>query len=221
MPSLVFPLDLASFLERLPIKSIDFDLPETVSASRTEGGQVLTDTHGVRLWQGEVVLDRMLPHEARSVFSLIDVARGGEASFLISPLRYAYPANDPDGTGLSGANPEIRFLDGTDARRMALQNMPVGYTLSRGDLLSFQYASNPTRYALHRIVDETLVATGLGNTVTFEVRPHIEPGALVGTTVTLIKPHCKAVILPGSLQPGRSTRFMTEGVSFQFQQTLR
>ncbi|MEL7167359.1 MAG: hypothetical protein AAGL96_17985 [Pseudomonadota bacterium] len=219
--SVTFPMPASDFLELLPVRSIDFELPETVEMSRTEGGEVLTETTGVRLWRGEVTLGRVQRSELRAVMTLLDVMRGGEASFMAYPKKFPYPAMDPDGSGLQGSNPTIRFLDATDARRMALEGMPADYRLTRGDMMSFRYASNPERVALHEMVDLTRPATGAGETASFEVRPAIRPGAVLGAAVSLIKPEMKAVILSGTLQRGRSNRFVTEGISFQFQQSLR
>ena len=217
---LIMPLTTEDFIDRLPIKSITLHVPEVVMSTRTEGGDILLDAVGTPLWQGEIVLDRMMPEEARRVNTLISVAERADASFMVYDRRHWHPASDPGGTLVASAAPTIRGLV-LDRRLIALENFPADYTLERGDYVSFEYGTSPVRTALHRVVDETVLASPGGVMPFMEVRPHIEPGALVGAPVTLVKPHCKAVILPGSLQRGRSTRFITEGVSFQFQQTLR
>lgn len=224
--ALTFPLSLAGFLQAIPIKSIAFDLPETAISSRTEGGEVLTETTGVRLWQGEVELGRMTPLEAREAMALIRVMEGAEASFLASPLRTPYPKGDPTGALVtasiqSGFLPQVRLLNPTSANLLSLRNLPAGLVINRGDYVSFQYATAPVRFAFHQIIEETTTVDASGLTANMEVRPHLQPGWQVGDIAQITFPRCKAKILPGTVQRGRSTKFMTEGVSFQFQQTLR
>jgi len=110
----------------------------------------------------------------------------------------------------------------SDARLIGLKGLPAGYAgLGRGSYLSFQYRSAPERHALHEIVELDVTADGAGDVAAFQVNPPIRPGAAVDAEVRLIKPACKAIILPGSVQPGRETRFITEGMSFRWLQTLR
>lgn len=104
---------------------------------------------------------------------------------------------------------------------IGLKDLPAGYSLRRGDYLSFTYAFNPTRYGLHRVQDITVVADGAGETPFFEVIPPLEPGAVAETPVQLVGAHCKAIIVPGSTQTGRQSKFMRDGMSFKFIQTLR
>lgn len=216
----VYPLDPAEFLEQLPVRSIDLELPEVAMMSRTEGGDVLVDTVGDQLWRGEVVLDRMTPSEARQATSLINVARGGDASFMVYDLRHFFPASDPGGTAVQAAAIVIRRTY-SDARLLALRGLPTGFAPERGDYLSFTYGTNPERRAFHQIVEQQVQRNVNGDTFSFEVRPALQPGATAGSPVSFFKPAFKAVIVPGSVQPGRSSRFVTDGMSFQFQQTLR
>lgn len=215
-----FPLSLADFLKSLPVSKISFTLPEAVEVSRTAGGDIATASLGMRLWQGEVVLGRLKRTEAHNAEALIDLARGSEASFMATPLHRAGPQLDPLGAGLGLYTPRIRELP-IDARVLSLKGLKPDYQLKRGDYLAFIYRSSPTRFALHRVVDATVVANASGDTPLFEVRPHIRPGAVVNAAVTLINPACKAIIVPDSVQPGRTSRFVTEGQSFSFLQTLR
>lgn len=93
--------------------------------------------------------------------------------------------------------------------------------LSRGDLrrLSFAYG-DPARYALHQIVTATVTANGSGLTPLFEVVPNIRPGAATGLAVVLIRPFCKALILPQRSRPGLSRGLHTSGLAFDWGQTL-
>ena len=121
----------------------------------------------------------------------------------------------------SGFLPQVRLLNPTSANLLSLRNLPAGLVINRGDYVSFQSATAPVRFAFHQIIEETTTVDASGLTANMEVRPHLQPGWQVGDIAQITFPRCKAKILPGTVQRGRSTKFMTEGVSFQFQQTLR
>ena len=218
--ALVFPLSVAGFLDELPVQSVSFQCPELVEMSQTAGGDLITGNIGNRLWQGEIMLGRLTRAETQDAQVLIDAVRGACRSFMAYHTTYPYPKADPSGSLLGVASPQIKALD-ADTRLISLKGLPAGYVLGRGDYLSFDYRTSPTRFALHRIVDASVIANGFGETALFEVIPNIRSGASANTAVSLAKPHCKALIVPGAVQPGRQTRFMTDGMSFQFQQTLR
>ncbi|MEM7751804.1 MAG: hypothetical protein AAF230_00225 [Pseudomonadota bacterium] len=214
------PLSVGDFLDQLPIRSISLDVPDVVMASRTEGGDVLLDVVGTPLWRGEIALDRMVPAEARQAKALITVAQGGGASFMCYDRAHPNPTSDPGGVLVASAAPTIRALV-LDRRLIALEGFPANYRLERGDYISFQYETNPVRTAMHQVVEAEVLASAGGVMPFMEVRPLLQPGAVVGAAVSVSKPAFKAVILPGSVQSGRKRRFVTEGVSFQFVQTLR
>lgn len=217
---LTFPLSLADFIDRLPIKSIALHCPEVLDMSRTGGGEILTNDAGARLWQGKIALGRLDRFETSEAMALIDLVRGGGGrSFYVYDTRHPAPRDDPDGATLGASNVQIRAL-GSDNRTIQLKGLPAGYVLRRGDMLSFDYASNPVRTALHRVVETSIAAGGQGNTGDFEVVPNIRVGAAVNDTVRLVKPYCKALLVPGSVDPGTPGRFMTDGIAFDVIQTL-
>lgn len=221
MSALVFPLSLSQFIDRLLFRDIPFDLPEQVEISGTGGGQVLTARAGPDLWTGEITFGPILRDELREQKALINVVRA-RGSFMVTDPARRFPWRDPDGTILGAATPVIGALDAGDARMIGLAGLPAGYALSTGDLLAFEYLSNPVRFALHEISQGPVLADGLGATPLFEVRPHIRPGVITGAAVKLIDPACKAVVFPGSVQPGSSTRQMvTDGMALRWIQTLR
>jgi hypothetical protein len=99
---------------------------------------------------------------------------------------------------------------------MTISALPANYVLSIGDYVAFNYG---TRRALHRLVSAATASAG-GLTPVFEVTPAIRTGAAVSTAVTLIRPSCKAVLLPGSVSRGVSRQLITRDASFRFRQTL-
>lgn len=215
-----YPLPIEDFIEALPIKSISFDLSSAATSSQTEGGELISTDTGIRLWQGEVTLGRMTRPEARNAMALIDMAHAPAASFMIYDTTAPYPLNDPNGTNISGATPNIQTLYPDEAQLLQFKDFPAGYTLSVGDYVAFEYGSDPVRFALHRF-QTPVSAAQTGITAQVEVMPPLQPGAAIDMPVTVSRPSCKAKIIPGSVQTGRQDRFMRDGVSFRFVQTLR
>ena len=215
----VFPLSTAQFFARLPVREMTFDIPESMELSETGGGEVLTANLGPRLWQGEVTLGDMLPTETDEVTAALDVLRNSGASFMACDRRRPWPRADWKGAQLAGVTPTLAVI-APNMREIRLAGLPPGYQLSKRDYLAFTYGSEPQRHALHRLANTAEAGPG-GMTDLVEVSPPIRPGATVGAEVTLVHAACKAVIVPGSVQPGREGPRLTTGASFRFIQTLR
>jgi hypothetical protein len=215
-----FPLDRDTFQGALPIWEQTFDLAGNMEVSGLGDGSILTDEIGPRLWRGRCDIDLLPMDQARPVSALMSLLQGPGRSFLAWRLDCAAPAFDPGGTILSGYAPFIHSLP-SDARELTLGGLPGGYAIGPGDMLSFTYGSSPTRYALHRVVSDQVTASGSGMTPTLEVVPPIRPGAVVSAAVELIRPCCKALLVPVSVTPGTLRRNKLRGVSFEFIQTLR
>lgn len=155
---------------------------------------------------GQINRASLRPTQWRASLKSIPMTRAAQAGAeaLIEDIRdsletiYAwhptkqYPVADPDGSVLGASSVTIHTLD-DDNRRMRLQGLPVGYVLTRGDLLSFDFSS--THRALHRVVTATVTADGSGITPLFSVTPFIQPGAATSAAVTLVKPSMEAIIL--------------------------
>lgn len=214
-----FPLSVAQFMGILPVSLMTFDLPEAVETAETGGGEVLRAALGSRLWQGQITLGRMTEDEEGDVVAMLDVLRRASGSFMVYDKRRAWPRSDPNGAILGAATPVINEI-AVSTREIALSGLPAGYELKRGDMLSFSYSSNPTLYALHRIAAPA-TADGAGLTPLFEVSPNIRAGAATSTAVSLVKPVCKAVIVPNSFEPGERRKTITSGMKFRWMQTLR
>jgi hypothetical protein len=219
--ALTFPLLRPEFADILPASDVTFFLPEQMQQSRTAGGEQLAADMGERLWTGRINLGNLTRTEFGRPEALISVLRQAGRPFLMYDRRRPNPLLDPNGTILGASAVTILALP-ADPREIRLAGLPIGYTLSAGDYLSFSYTSlGFTRQALHKVVDTTVVAGGLGQTPVFEVIPAIRPGAIVGEAVTLRKPFCRAVMVAGSATEatGRSTLY--EGLGFDWVQSLR
>jgi hypothetical protein len=150
---------------------------------------------------------------------MLDLLRRAGASFLCHDRARPWPRADWQGATLTGFNPVLHNV-AANARELRLGGLPPGYALSRRDALAFSYGTNPVRFALHRLVGP-VVADGSGLTPLVEVVPNLRPGWTAGAAVQLVKPACKAIVVPKSFQPGRRKARMTTGASFRWQQTLR
>ena len=212
-----FPLTDGEFLHKLPIERITFDLPEAVEVSETGGGELLTADLGTRLWQGEISLAKMTPDEAAVALALIDVVRGRGGSFYCYDISHPTPRSDPIPAKFSATGAKLAAVH-ANMREVQISGLPAGYLLQHYDHIAFVYGG--TRHALHRIAS-TASASGAGQTGWLEVVPPVRPGFVLNATVWLRRPSCKAIILPGSVQPGRRAHTMTEGAAFKWRQTLR
>lgn len=211
-----FPLPLEQFAEAIPVAKLTFRLADPKSMSRTGGGDVIQHRRGARLWGGELQID-LDDHDAHAqTEALLARLEEPDASLLIYDLRKPYPASDPTGSVASSAV-KIASL-GADGWSLALTGLPAGYTLTRGDLLAFQYGANPIRYAYHRLVTGA-VASGTGVTPSFEVVPAIRPGAAIDAAVSLVKPPLKARLIEADYGEGQA--FISPGGKARWVQSLR
>lgn len=206
-------LPLNTFADILKIRSVKWHLQRFDEISGLAGGDVLASQLMQPKWTADVTLAPMTYAEAAQVQALVESLDGPMRSFYLYAPQLPGPQADT-GQSLSGVT--IGSI-GSNNRSMTLAGLPEGFTVTVGDFLSFDYGTNPTRRAFHRIA-ETRTATALGNTSMFEVRPHFRPGREAGLAVTLRKPSAKVFIMPGTFDPGVSEGLFTTGMSFQVMQ---
>lgn len=213
-----FPLTLAQFMDLLPIAEMTFDMPEAVEISETGAGEALAADLGARLWTGEIRLDAMSNDEEAVVSAMLDVLRRAGASFRCYDARRPRPRDDLAGTKLGGATPTLTAVSAS-TREIQISGLPAAYRIQRGDMIGWTYGSDPTRFALHRAASDVTASAG-GVASLIEVSPNVRDGWTAGAAVTLYRPVCKAIVIPGSVQPGRRRSTITTGMSFRFRQTL-
>lgn len=216
--ALTFPLPLAEFFDLLPIVNITFDAPAVVEQSQTAAGEVLRRHLGPALWQGAITIAAGYREERRMVDALLRAVSAPGASFLITDRSYAGPREDPGGSGMGSATPYLEDVFGNE--RIRIYDLPDGYRVSRGDYVAFEYGSGPTRHALHQLLEDG-TANNQGRLFNLQVWPSVRPGWSQGAPVQLIRPVCKAVIVPGSIQEAVYDGVAMRGTSFRWQQTLR
>lgn len=214
--ALNFPLTTGQFQNMLRVQAARFWLPESLTVERSEGGEIFTSERGPRLWQAEFTLAQGHHANIDEIEARLALLAQPGRSFMAYDPRRTGPKADPDGAGLSGFTPKIGAVT---SREVTIAGLPGGYVISRGDYLGWSYGTNPIRHALHRAVSAA-TADGSGY-ATIEVVPNIRSGAAVGTAVSLIRPACKMIVVPGSYSPGQASRISTAGASFSAQQTLR
>lgn len=214
---LQYPLSLADFFDTLPVKNVIARPGRAVTTSETGGGEFIAHNRGARLWHGKVVLDKDHHRFWAATEAVLSLLEEAGASFLLWDVRMRGPIADPDKTLLGAATPVIADVAANN-RELDLSGLPAGYVLQRGDLLGFQYGSNPKRYAYHRVVTGDTASLG-GTARNIEVTPFLRPGAIVGTFVTLGTPVLKARLSEADY--GASRAAISEGGSFNWIQTLR
>ena len=218
MSAITFPVSLANFYDTLGVGSCTFEDTLPIETSQMADGTILKASLGASLWRGRLNLVPRTHADAQAIEALVSVLKRPGASFLARDPRRVGPKLDPTGSTLGASTVQINSLN-VDNRQISLKGLPAAYVISVGDMLSFTYGSSPTRYALHRVV-EAATANGSGVTPQFEVTPLIRSGAAVDATVTLVKPVCKAVLLP-EISYGETALTYTQGMSLEFIQTLR
>lgn len=149
--------------------------------------------------------------------ALVESFDGGAGTFLLWNAQRPFPQTDPAGETISGSVVSILSV-GSDNRSFALQGLPAGYELRRGDLVQINYTAPLASIALHRVIAESVVADAGGETEEFEVRPHILTGMAANDLVNLERPAAEMMIVPGSYNPAFG-RF-TGVISFQAVQVL-
>lgn len=167
--------------------------------SRTKGGILLAAEGRPVRWRMRATCSVLSHSQAKAAEAELSALQGSLGTFLAWDPKSKFPIADPKGLILGATVPTIKTLN-ADNQRLSLQNLPVGYVLTKGDMLSFIYSS--TSYALHRIRTASTTANGSGFTAEFEVTPQIKPGAAVSAAVTLIKASAEMRIVPGSVQGG-------------------
>lgn len=216
--ALTYPLTYAQFLGALRVEEVTFRLSHSQEHTRLGDGSVISASLGASLWTGTIQLAQANHPRHAQMEALIALMDQPGATFLCHDPRYLGPASDPIGAILGSRTITIHSV-ASNMRELRITGLPVGYVLSAGDMLGFQYGSDPVRHALHRIVVGGTASIG-GLTPLMEVVPNLRPGAVTGLDVQLIRSACKARLLPDPTY-GAGRQALSRGASFDFIQTLR
>jgi len=212
-----FPMPLAEFWSPLRVASLSLSLPAAAEMSRTAGGEIIVAELGARLWTARVTLAPANFRDAAALQVKLRLLQRAGATLFVSPRIGDHPARDPNGV-IAASNVTIAGLPAGN-QTLSLAGLPAGYALSAGDYLSFNYG-NPALQAFHQLVTDAR-ADASGIIPAFEIVPQLRPGAIVGASVTLVKPAFRALMLPGSLNEGALQRTRLNGITFDLIQTLK
>ena len=198
------------------IASGSFWLDFGQETSGQAGGQIRVRDLRSGLWKMRVNCPTIYLENAQDIHALVEAMGGSLDTFYAWNPERPYPKEDPDGTILGSATPIIETV-GADNKSLSLSGLPIGYTISRGDMLAFDYGS-PSSRALHRVITASTEANGSGITAEFTVAPHFRQGVAAGLAVDLTKPTAEFRIVPGSYDPSGEGVFGS--VSFQAVQVI-
>ena len=203
-----FPVDLVAWLAPLRVQQQAFGLGEGLTVqNQTAGGEVIRSGGAARLWRGSLALAPRTHAAAMLLEARLRVLSAAGASFNIGDMRRA-------GAAQAAQINSTNFATAGDI--VTLKALPVGHVVAAGDYLAFDHSG---RRALHQVVTGS-TANASGVTGNIEIVPPLRAAPAVGTSVT-IGGKCRAVMLPGSLDPGTAGQVITAGATFDWIQTLR
>lgn len=179
----------------------EFNLLYRQEYSRSQGGSTYVKDMGTPLWTATYQTKSLRPNGVDQFKARVKVLDGGLKQFIGRPLSRCYPIAYPNGTGMGDVSAVKLATVSADRKTITLNGLPAGYKVSVGD-----YIQIGTRN-LHQIVD--VDGANLG------IRPHLWPETIVDDAVTMVRPTCRMVILPGTLQTPTDVSFGRGTITFQ------
>ncbi|WP_320188911.1 hypothetical protein RMS29_028295 (plasmid) [Agrobacterium rosae] len=187
-----------------------WDIQRNDEVSGTGDGRYWQASLAPELWRATVFHMPLLNSVGEELDAVIRSLRGAQEAFFMASSLFCAPKSDPSGAGLVGANVTLLTIAANRAGA-AFSGLPAGFVLSTGDKFSVAYGE---RFYFGEI-GETAPAAANGTTANLSIFPNFPAGVTAGAVVTLIKPACKVVVVPGSHKPGDIDGRFTKGGSFQ------
>ncbi len=181
----------------MPVASATFVLQFGQEVSGQGSGRTIAKNLRPPLWRATVMSTPLDADEANQVEALFDALQGTMGTFYAWNPKAPYPASDPEGRVVGTSAVKIKAIE-ESALLISLKGLPVGYILTRGDMLAFDFGSSPVHRALHRINAASVVADGSGETALFAVWPPLRTGAAADIVVNLKQAAAEMIILPGT-----------------------
>ena len=170
-----------------------FRLVARSETSRATSGVTRVKEIGPPLWTAEFQTVPMTGADATRMAAWLDSLDNGVGTFTAYDVRTPLPAADPTGAfDVSAAQ-----ISSTPSGAIAIKNLPIGYTVTAGDYLAFDWGSG--QRAFHRVMETATRVSGTP-AVTVEVRPHIRGTPAADTPITLIRPRAVWMLDPGSVE---------------------
>lgn len=192
------PFPLEGLVDRLKQKGGFFNLAFRNEISEGGDGTIYVKNLAPELWRCDFeTID--LPHaEIQQLQAELNLMQEGIFTFYAYDRVMASPQADPGGSILGGATPKIGYVNSSRINDIGFKDLPPGYVLTRGDKFCFDYG-DPEKRAFHQIYSNR-TADGSGVTTSFFVSPIPQEGIAVDIEVTLIKPSCLMMVVPGSVK---------------------
>ncbi|WPJ68019.1 hypothetical protein STOPSMEL_43 [Sinorhizobium phage StopSmel] len=203
------PLPLSAINDRLSHDAVVFDIQRNDEFSGTGDGDLWQQELARPLWTAEISLNEGSHDELKQVAARIRKLDGARQAFMLCDPLSLYPQADPTGSILGSAVVTLGVI-GSDRTAVPFLGLPSGYVLTVGDKVQIQ---GTTKTAFVE-VSET-VAASAGGVATVSIFPRLPNWVLTASPVTLKKPACPMVIVPGSHRPGTSQGVLTAGAGFK------
>lgn len=211
--AITYPYSLAFLADQLCITDVVWDIQRNDELSGTGDGRVWQAELAPPLWKATINVAVGYHEDIKKINAKIRRLYGSQEAFFLYDPTSQYPQYDPTGSIL-GSN--VVTISGINTERdsIAITGLPPNYQITAGDKISIADSSAPTRYAFLEFSEDATAASNGALPLT-AVFPFVPTGVTVGLAVTLIKPFCKMILIPGTHNPGQSVYRITSGLSFQ------
>lgn len=201
-----YPLSVSALSDILVIESVEWGDQRNDELSGTGDGRIWSVQLAPPLWRATVTMVQHYHAQVKAQLAVLRRLQVPGASFLLVDPVSPYPAADPDGSILGSSSVTVGSI-GSDRQTMSLSGLPGGYKLTAGDKGQISYGS-PSKYYFFEVSEDVTGSSA------FDVYPPVPVGISAGASVTLKKPACHMMIVPGSLKPGVSVSLFTSGLTF-------
>ncbi|WP_210260028.1 hypothetical protein, partial [Martelella sp. HB161492] len=230
---------LSEFFDHLSLMPFRWDIQRNDELSGSGDGAYWTAALAPPLWTAKVSAMPMRLSEAEAVSARVRGVSGPDKIFMFRDPYLIGPSIDPSGALLGDASVTISAVnDGQislsglpgstgyadtafklsewpedDAARIGVSLAATGsYRLSVGDKL--QITSAATGKTAFVEVAEDVAAGAAGTTGLFDVFPALPAYVAAGDAVTLVRPACPCILVPGSFSAGTTSGNIVSDISF-------
>jgi hypothetical protein len=174
-----------------------FRILQRQEISRQANGVSRGKDLGTGIWTASWTTAIQTHEEAVNFEAIINSLDGVVNGFYAGDLRREYPLLDPTGSVLGSSAVKIHTVSSAVSWR--LKGLPVGYVISRGDYMSYDYGSPSVRALVQAM--ESATADAFGVTPEFVVRSELRAGTVPDLNVTLKKPTAMFRLIPDGFDP--------------------
>lgn len=206
-------LALADFFDHLDLLPFHWSIQRNDQLSGGGDGRYWQAELAPPLWSAEITLRRMPSVRAEGIAARIRRLRGASETFLFRNPYVCGPRSDPVGTIFADSNAAVSAIS-TERDAISVAGLPSGYRLTVGDKLQITDSVDSTLIAFLEVGAEKSAGSG-GILSLVPVFPLVPNWVTVGDTVTVIRPACKCIMVPGSHSTGSVSGHLTDGQSFR------